>query len=545
MSDTKYIFVTGGVTSSLGKGIIAASLAKLLQARGYKTTIQKLDPYINVDPGTLNPYEHGECYVTDDGAETDLDLGHYERFLNVRTSQANNVTTGRIYQSVIEKERRGEFLGKTVQVVPHITNEIKHRVQLLGNSGEYDMVITEIGGTVGDIESLPYIEAVRQLLWELGESNGIVIHLTLVPYLSAAGELKTKPTQHSVKTLMESGIKADILVCRTEHEIPDDLKDKLALFCNVKREAVIQSIDASTIYDVPILMQEEGLDTVVLQKLGLPNNTEPDLTQWNEFLNRHKNPKHEITIGLIGKYVELQDSYKSILESLIHAGAANEVRVNIRSIHSEHLSEKNLVKKLDLLDGVLVAPGFGKRGIIGKIRAVQYARENGIPFLGICLGMQMAVIEYARNVLGLKDANSTEMDASTSDPVISLMEEQKNVVNKGGTMRLGAWDCELAENSIVRKVYNDVSSISERHRHRYEFNNGYKEPLEEAGLMASGINKETGLVEIIELKNHPWFIGVQYHPEYKSTVANPHPLFVGFVKAALTQKLKRTSASLA
>ncbi|SDE49893.1 CTP synthase [Pricia antarctica] len=544
MSDTKYIFVTGGVTSSLGKGIIAASLAKLLQARGYKTTIQKLDPYINVDPGTLNPYEHGECYVTDDGAETDLDLGHYERFLNVRTSQANNVTTGRIYQSVIEKERRGEFLGKTVQVVPHITNEIKHRVQLLGNSGEYDMVITEIGGTVGDIESLPYIEAVRQLLWELGDNNGIVIHLTLVPYLSAAGELKTKPTQHSVKTLMESGIKADILVCRTEHEIPDDLKDKLALFCNVKREAVIQSIDASTIYDVPILMQEEGLDTVVLKKLGLPNNTEPDLTQWNEFLNRHKNPKHEITIGLIGKYVELQDSYKSILESLIHAGAANEVRVNIRSIHSEHLSEKNLVKKLDLLDGVLVAPGFGKRGIIGKIRAVQYARENGIPFLGICLGMQMAVIEYARNVLGLKDANSTEMDASTSDPVISLMEEQKNVVNKGGTMRLGAWDCELAENSIVRKVYNDVSSISERHRHRYEFNNAYKAPLEEAGLMASGINKETGLVEIIELKDHPWFIGVQYHPEYKSTVANPHPLFVGFVKAALTQKLKRTSASL-
>ncbi len=541
MSDTKYIFVTGGVTSSLGKGIIAASLAKLLQARGYRTTIQKLDPYINVDPGTLNPYEHGECYVTDDGAETDLDLGHYERFLNVRTSQANNVTTGRIYQSVIEKERRGEYLGKTVQVVPHITNEIKHRVQLLGNSGEYDMVITEIGGTVGDIESLPYIEAVRQLLWELGESNGIVIHLTLVPFLSAAGELKTKPTQHSVKTLMESGIKADILVCRTEHEIPDDLRDKLALFCNVKREAVIQSIDASTIYDVPILMQEEGLDAVVLQKLGLPNTTEPNLTQWNEFLNRHKNPKHEVTIGLIGKYVELQDSYKSILESLIHAGAANEVRVNVRSIHSEHLSEKNLVKKLDLLDGVLVAPGFGKRGIIGKIRAVEHARENGIPFLGICLGMQMAVIEYARNVLKLKDANSTEMDTSTSDPVISLMEEQKDVVDLGGTMRLGAWDCDLAKDSLVRKVYDDASSISERHRHRYEFNNAYRAPLEAAGLMASGINKETGLVEIIELKDHPWFIGVQYHPEYKSTVAKPHPLFVGFVKAALTQKLKRTS----
>ena len=542
MSDTKYIFVTGGVTSSLGKGIIAASLAKLLQARGYKTTIQKLDPYINVDPGTLNPYEHGECYVTDDGAETDLDLGHYERFLNVRTSQANNVTTGRIYQSVIEKERRGEYLGKTVQVVPHITNEIKHRVQLLGNSGEYDMVITEIGGTVGDIESLPYIEAVRQLLWELGENNAIVIHLTLVPFLSAAGELKTKPTQHSVKTLMESGIKADILVCRTEHEIPSELKDKLALFCNVKREAVIQSIDASTIYDVPILMQEEGLDAVVLQKLGLSNNTETDLTQWNEFLNRHKNPKHEVNIGLIGKYVELQDSYKSILESLIHAGAANEVRVNIRSIHSEHLSEKNLVKKLDLLDGVLVAPGFGKRGIIGKIRAVQHARENDIPFLGICLGMQMAVIEYARNVLGLKDANSTEMDASTSDPVISLMEEQKDVVDLGGTMRLGAWDCELTEHSLVRQVYDGAASISERHRHRYEFNNAYKKPLEAAGLSASGINTETELVEIIELADHPWFIGVQYHPEYKSTVANPHPLFVGLVKAALAHKLKRTRA---
>ena len=543
MSDTKYIFVTGGVTSSLGKGIIAASLAKLLQARGYKTTIQKLDPYINVDPGTLNPYEHGECYVTDDGAETDLDLGHYERFLNVRTSQANNVTTGRIYQSVIEKERRGEYLGKTVQVVPHITNEIKHRVKLLGNSGEYDMVITEIGGTVGDIESLPYIEAVRQLLWELGENNAIVIHLTLVPFLSAAGELKTKPTQHSVKTLMESGIKADILVCRTEHEIPSELKDKLALFCNVKREAVIQSIDASTIYDVPLLMQEEGLDAVVLQKLGLPNNTEPDLTQWNEFLNRHKNPKHEVNIGLIGKYVELQDSYKSILESLIHAGAANEVRVNIRSIHSEHLSEKNLVKKLNLLDGVLVAPGFGKRGIIGKIRAVQYAREKRIPFLGICLGMQMAVIEYARNVAGLKDASSTEMDANTSDPVISLMEEQKDVVDLGGTMRLGAWDCEIKENSLVHQVYNGATSISERHRHRFEFNNAYKIPLETAGLNTSGVNSETGLVEIIELADHPWFIGVQYHPEYKSTVANPHPLFVGFVKAALAHKLKRTRAN--
>ena len=533
MSQTKYIFVTGGVTSSLGKGIIAASLAKLLQARGYKTTIQKLDPYINVDPGTLNPYEHGECYVTDDGAETDLDLGHYERFLNVRTSQANNVTTGRIYQSVIEKERRGEFLGKTVQVVPHITNEIKERIQLLGKSGEYDIVITEIGGTVGDIESLPYIEAVRQLLWELGDNNGIVIHLTLVPYLSAAGELKTKPTQHSVKTLMESGIKADILVCRTEHEIPDDLKEKLALFCNVKREAVIQSIDASTIYDVPILMQEEGLDTVTLKKLALPDNVVPDLTNWNQFLQWHKNPKNEVTVGLIGKYVELQDSYKSILESFIHAGSVNHVKVKVKSIHSEHLSAKNIEKKMQGLDGILVAPGFGERGIEGKIKAVQFARENKIPFLGICLGMQMAVIEYTRNVLGLNEANSTEMDENTPEPVISIMEEQKNIVNKGGTMRLGAWDCHLEKGSLVQKIYHGASEISERHRHRYEFNNQYKKRLEEAGLLASGVNKETGLVEIVEVPAHPWFIGVQYHPEYKSTVDNPHPLFVGFIKAAL------------
>ncbi|ASV31371.1 CTP synthase [Maribacter cobaltidurans] len=545
MAKTKYIFVTGGVTSSLGKGIIAASLAKLLQSRGYKTTIQKLDPYINVDPGTLNPYEHGECYVTDDGAETDLDLGHYERFLNVRTSQANNVTTGRIYQSVIDKERRGEFLGKTVQVVPHITNEIKERVQVLGNSGEYDIVITEIGGTVGDIESLPYIEAVRQLLWELGDNNAIVIHLTLVPYLSAAGELKTKPTQHSVKTLMESGIKADILVCRTEHKISDDIKDKLALFCNVKREAVIQSIDASTIYDVPILMQEEGLDTVTLQKLALPNHNEPDLENWKEFLERHKNPKNEVTIGLVGKYVELQDSYKSILEAFIHAGAKNEVKVNVRSIHSEYITSNNLESKLKGLDGILVAPGFGERGIEGKIEAVHYARTNGIPFLGICLGMQMAVIEYARNVLGLKMASSTEMNPDTPDPVISLMEEQKSITDKGGTMRLGAWDCELKDGSLVQKVYDGATQISERHRHRYEFNNKYKGDLEAAGLMATGTNSKTNLVEIVELKNHPWFIGVQYHPEYKSTVASPHPLFVGFVKAALAHKKSQTNASMA
>lgn len=544
MSDTKYIFVTGGVTSSLGKGIIAASLAKLLQARGYRTTIQKLDPYINVDPGTLNPYEHGECYVTDDGAETDLDLGHYERFLNVRTSQANNVTTGRIYQSVIEKERRGEFLGKTVQVVPHITNEIKERIQILGNSGDYDIIITEIGGTVGDIESLPYIEAVRQLLWELGEHNGIVIHLTLVPFLSAAGELKTKPTQHSVKTLMESGIKADILVCRTEHNISEDIKEKLALFCNVRKEAVIQSIDASTIYDVPLLMQEEGLDTVTLEKLALPNDTEPNLDQWKEFLNRHKNPKDKVTIGLIGKYVELPDSYKSIQEAFIHAGAANEVDVEVKSIHSEHLTAKNIDKKLKGLDGILVAPGFGERGIEGKVNAVKYARENNIPFLGICLGMQMAVIEFARTVLGLDKSNSTEMDKETPDPVISLMEEQKSITDMGGTMRLGSWDCHLKEGSLVEQVYGS-SDIEERHRHRYEFNNKYKEQMEEAGLVASGLNPKTGLVEVVEIPSHPWFVGVQYHPEYKSTVASPHPLFVGFVKAVLTHKQKQNNASLA
>ena len=539
----KYIFVTGGVTSSLGKGIIAASLAKLLQAQGYRTTIQKLDPYINVDPGTLNPYEHGECYVTDDGAETDLDLGHYERFLNVPTSQANNVTTGRIYQSVIEKERRGEFLGKTVQVIPHITDEIKNRVQILGNSGQYDIVITEIGGTVGDIESLPYVEAVRQLKWDLGENNAIVIHLTLVPFLSAAGELKTKPTQHSVKTLMESGIMADILVCRTEHELPKDLRRKLALFCNVREEAVIQSIDASTIYNVPNLMLEQGLDKVVLKKLNLISD-KPDLSLWNKFLSRHKNPKSEVRIGLIGKYVELQDSYKSILEAFIHAGAANEVKVTVESIHSEHLNDNNAKLKLSHLDGVLVAPGFGERGIEGKINAIKYVREQQIPFLGICLGMQMAVIEYTRNVLGLTDANSTEMFPATKYPVIDLMESQKTIINKGGTMRLGAWECELVNNSIVSKVYGS-KTIMERHRHRYEFNNKYKSDLEAAGMMATGANPKTGLVEIIEIPKHPWFVGVQYHPEYKSTVANPHPLFVAFVKASLKQKKTKNSVSMA
>ena len=540
---TKYIFVTGGVTSSLGKGIIAASLAKLLQAQGYRTTIQKLDPYINVDPGTLNPYEHGECYVTDDGAETDLDLGHYERFLNVPTSQANNVTTGRIYQSVIEKERRGEFLGKTVQVIPHITDEIKQRVQILGKSGEYDIVITEIGGTVGDIESLPYIEAVRQLKWDLGEHNAIVIHLTLVPYLSAAGELKTKPTQHSVKTLMESGVQADVLVCRTEHELPEDLRRKLALFCNVREEAVIQSIDASTIYDVPNLMLKQGLDTVVLKKLDLQSAT-PDLTRWNQFLKRHKNPITEVTIGLIGKYVELQDSYKSILEAFIHAGAENEVKVNVEPIHSEYLNEDNIEVKLSHLNGILVAPGFGERGIEGKIDAVQYVRENNMPFFGICLGMQMAVIEFARNVLKLKDANSTEMDPSTPDPVIDLMESQKDITDKGGTMRLGAWSCELKPNSIVHKVYK-ANTIMERHRHRFEFNNEYKSQFEDNGMVATGINSETNLVEIVEIPEHPWFVGVQYHPEYKSTVANSHPLFTAFVKAALKHKNKQKDVSVA
>ena len=533
MSEVKYIFVTGGVTSSLGKGIVAASLAKLLQAQNFTVTIQKLDPYINVDPGTLNPYEHGECYVTEDGAETDLDLGHYERFLNINTSQANNVTTGRVYQSVIEKERRGEFLGKTVQVVPHITNEIKERVKLLGDSGDYDIIITEIGGTVGDIESLPYIESVRQLIYELGDDNSMVIHLTLVPYLSAAAELKTKPTQHSVKTLMESGIKADVLVCRTEHELSDDLRNKLALFCNVKREAVIQSIDVETIYDVPLKMQEEGLDKVVINKLKLNPKIAPDLTQWKSFLKKYKNPKHKIKIGLVGKYVELQDSYKSILEALIHAGATNEVAVEVVSIHSEFLNQSNLHEQLKPLNGLIVAPGFGGRGIDGKIKAITYVRENKIPFFGICLGMQMAVIEYARNVLNLQNANSIEIDESTEYPVINLMESQKGIVNKGGTMRLGSWDCNLTKNSKVSAAY-EKTQIAERHRHRYEFNNDFRDHIfNEGTLKVTGVNPEADLVEIIENNDHPWFVGVQFHPEYKSTVSNPHPLFVAFIKASL------------
>ncbi|MFL0101965.1 CTP synthase [Tenacibaculum maritimum] len=537
MNNTKYVFVTGGVTSSLGKGIIAASLAKLLQERGYSVTIQKLDPYINIDPGTLNPYEHGECFVTEDGAETDLDLGHYERFLNIPTSQANNVTTGRIYQSVIHKERKGEFLGKTVQVIPHITDEIKHRIQILGKTGEFDIVITEIGGTVGDIESLPYVEAVRQLQWELGDENAIVIHLTLVPYLAAAGELKTKPTQHSVKMLMQSGISPNILVCRSEHHINDTIKRKLALFCNVKKQDVIQSLDAETIYDVPNLMFNEGLDRVVLEKLELSTEKQPALEAWNNFLSKHKNPTSTIEIGLIGKYVELHDSYKSITEAFIHAGATNETKVKIRWIHSDELTSKNVIQKLEGINGVLVAPGFGDRGIEGKIKAVQYARENHIPFFGICLGMQMAVIEYSRNILGLKDAFSTEMDENCKTPVINLMEEQKSITEKGGTMRLGSWNCELSKDSKVYAAYRNTS-IHERHRHRYEFNNAYKEQLEAAGMKATGINPETGLVEIVEIDTHPWFVGVQYHPEYKSTVLNPHPLFVNFIKAALEQSKK-------
>ena len=536
-NSTKYVFVTGGVTSSLGKGIISASLAKLLQARGYSVTIQKLDPYINVDPGTLNPYEHGECFVTDDGAETDLDLGHHERFLNVPTSQGNNVTTGRIYQSVIEKERKGEFLGKTVQVIPHITDEIKERIQILGKEGKYDIVITEIGGTVGDIESLPYVEAVRQLLWEF-ENDCIVIHLTLVPYLAAAGELKTKPTQHSVKQLLELGVQPDILCCRTEHELDLTLRKKIAKFCNVSMNAVIESRDAETIYDVPLLMQAEELDKVVLEKLGLSSKSTPDLSNWKNFIDRLKNPKAEVNIGLVGKYVELKDAYKSISEAFIHAGAANHARVNVKWIHSEKLTKANIEDELGGLDGILVAPGFGSRGISGKIEAVRFARENKVPFFGICLGMQCAVIEYARHVLGYEDAHTTEIAEDCKYPVISMMEEQKNISNMGGTMRLGAYKCQLKPGSKVSNAYN-TDKISERHRHRYEFNNDYLKDFEAAGMIPTGKNPETGLVEVVEIPEHPWFVGAQFHPEYKSTVANPHPLFVAFVQAAIENKKKK------
>jgi CTP synthase len=533
-NSTKYIFVTGGVTSSLGKGIISASLATLLQARGYSVTIQKLDPYINIDPGTLNPYEHGECFVTDDGAETDLDLGHYERFLNVPTSQANNVTTGRIYQSVIDKERRGDFLGKTVQVVPHITDEIKERIQILGKKGTYDIVITEIGGTVGDIESLPYVEAVRQMLWEF-DNDCIVIHLTLVPYLAAAGELKTKPTQHSVKQLLELGVQPDILCCRTEHELGLDLRKKIAKFCNVSINAVIESRDADTIYEVPFLMQKEELDKVVLEKLGLNTKSVPNMDKWTNFLNRIKNPKTEVNIGLVGKYVELKDSYKSISESFIHAGAENECHVNIIWIHSEKITPTNIDKKLKGLDGILVAPGFGSRGISGKIEAVRYAREQKIPFLGICLGMQCAVIEFARNVLHHSEAHTTEIAEDCTYPVIDIMEDQKSISNLGGTMRLGAYKCQLKPGSLASNAYM-TDKISERHRHRYEFNNKYLDEFTKGGMIATGKNPETGLVEIIEIPDHPWFLGAQFHPEYKSTVAKPHPLFVAFVNASIKHK---------
>lgn len=534
MSKTKYIFVTGGVTSSLGKGIIAASLGKLLQARGLSVTIQKFDPYINIDPGTLNPYEHGECYVTNDGAETDLDLGHYERFLSIETSQANNVTTGRIYYNVIQKERQGEFLGKTVQVIPHITDEIKNNIYKLGETGKYDVVITEIGGCVGDIESLPFIEAVRQAKFELGPTNSISIHLTLIPYLKASGELKTKPTQHSVKELLEAGIQPDILVCRSEYHITQEIRKKLALFCNVPINSVIEALDAPTIYDVPILMRKEKLDERVLTKFKMPYKKEPRIEKWKEFLGRLKNPTDSVNIGLVGKYVELQDAYKSIAESFIHAGAANECKVNVNWIHAEELDGDNVHKELAGLDGILVAPGFGERGIEGKIYAVQYARENKIPFFGICLGMQCAVIEFARNVLGQKKANSKEM-ARTPYPVIDLMESQKNIKDMGGTMRLGAYVCELKKGSKAYAAYGS-KKIMERHRHRYEFNNKYLEEYENGGMTATGINPDTNLVEIMEIKDHPWFVGTQYHPELKSTVMDPHPLFVKFIKASLDLK---------
>jgi len=545
---TKYIFVTGGVTSSLGKGIISASLAKLLQARGYQVTIQKLDPYINVDPGTLNPYEHGECYVTEDGAETDLDLGHYERFTGNPTSQANNVTTGRIYQSVINKERRGDYLGKTVQIIPHITDEIKRRIKLLGSRHKYDFVITEIGGTVGDMESLPYIESVRQLKWEMGDNNTLVIHLTLVPYLSASGELKTKPTQHSVKVLLENGIQPNVLVLRTERELSMDLRRKVALFCNVDAEAVIQSIDAPTIYEVPILMQKEKLDVIVLKKLGMNYEGQPDLAPWKNFLKRMQQPKYSVHIGLVGKYVELRDAYMSITESLKHAGAANNCHVNLTLIHSENIDESNYRDRLRGLEGILVAPGFGDRGIDGKILAAQYARENDVPFFGICLGLQCAVVEFARHKLGLAKAHSTEMIPRTPDPVIDLMEDQKGITEKGGTMRLGSYPCVLKESTKSYKAYG-CEEISERHRHRYEFNDHYLKDFEKAGMIAAGINPDNGLVEIMEIPSHKWFVGVQFHPEYQSNVLHPHPLFVDFIKASLsrdpgkTTQVKRTNAN--
>lgn len=537
MGQVKYIFVTGGVTSSLGKGIISASLGKLLTARGLRVTIQKFDPYINIDPGTLNPYEHGECYVTEDGAETDLDLGHYERFLAANTSQKNNITTGRIYNNVITKEREGEYLGKTVQVIPHITDEIKRNFLALGYNGDYDVIITEIGGSVGDIESLPFIEAIRQTKWELGHENCIVIHLTLIPYLKAVGELKTKPTQHSVKKLLESGIQPDILVCRSERAINNDIRKKLALFCNVPINSVISSIDAKTIYDVPLLMRKEKLDERVLEIFQIPIGEEPGLEQWKEFLGRLKNPTKEVNIALVGKYVELHDAYKSIAESFIHAGAKNECKVNVSWISSEDIEEDNAAELLEGHDGVLIAPGFGERGVEGKITAAKYARENKVPFFGICLGLQVAVIEFGRNVLGYKHAASTEIDSQTKEPIIDLMEEQKKITRKGGTMRLGAYPCRLKEGTQVYDLYKE-EEISERHRHRYEFNNEYLEKFESKGMIAAGVNPDSNLVEIMEYSKHPWYIGTQFHPELKSRVVEPHPLFVGFIKAAVDYSIK-------
>ncbi len=540
---TKYIFVTGGVVSSLGKGIIAASLARLLKARGYSVTNQKLDPYINIDPGTLNPYEHGECYVTEDGAETDLDLGHYERFTGVHTSQANNVTTGRIYKNVIEKERRGDFLGKTVQVIPHITNEIKERITALGHTGNYEFVITEIGGTVGDIESYPFIEAVRQLKWALGR-NCIVIHLTYIPYIAAAGELKTKPTQHSVKALQQQGVQPDIIVCRTEKPLTRSVKEKIGLFCNIDGDSVIEDGDVASIYDVPIKMRDEKLDVQVLKKLDVPVKRELDLQNWEAFLYKLHNPQREVSVGLVGKYVQLQDAYKSITEAFIHAGAELRCKVKVKYVNSEELTSENVGEQLAGLSGILVAPGFGTRGIEGKILAVQYARENKVPFFGICLGMQCAVIEFARNVLGYSDAHSVEIAPGTAHPVIDMMEEQKSISNMGGTMRLGAYPCKLIKGSKVYDIYatqaikqsDNQAIISERHRHRYEFNNAYLEDFKAAGMVPAGVNPDSGLVEIVEVPSHPYFVGSQFHPEYKSTAMHPHPLFVAFVEAALKFK---------
>ena len=534
MANTKYIFVTGGVVSSLGKGIVSASLGKLLQARGYKVTIQKFDPYINVDPGTLNPYEHGECFVTIDGHETDLDLGHYERFLNIPTTRANSITTGRIYQSVIEKERRGEYLGKTVQVIPHITDEIKRNVKLLGSKNKFDVVITEIGGTVGDIESLPFIESMRQLKWELGR-DCLCVHLTYVPFIAAAKEYKTKPTQHSVKQLQELGVQPDILVLRTEHELNATILHKVALFCNVSKEAVIQSVDVPTIYEVPLKLQEQQMDSIVLNKFGLEAGETPEMKPWKKFLERKKNAMKEVRIGLVGKYVELQDAYKSIDESLLIASIYNDRKLNLRLIHSEKLNELNVESMLADLDGVVIAPGFGQRGVEGKLTAIRYVREHDIPCLGICLGMQCMVIEFARNVLGMEGANSTEMEPQTPFKVIDLMENQKNVVNMGGTMRLGAYDCVLKKGSKLYQAFGK-ELVQQRHRHRFEFNSEYKEAFEAAGMKCVGENPDTGLVEAVELPGLQWFVGVQFHPEYDSTVVSPNALFVSFIQVAIARK---------